>query len=165
VTLHDLTRLLDYHYWARDRMLDAVRPISAEQWSRDLGNSFKSLHHTILHTYSAEWVWYERWQGQSPTTPLNPDHYPDLGSIESAWKTMEGHMRSFLSSLGEAGLAREFHYRLFNGTEGKAVFWQMLQHVINHASYHRGQVTTLLRQLGAAPPKSEDLIAYYRENP
>jgi uncharacterized damage-inducible protein DinB len=165
MTLHDLARLLDYHYWARDRMLDAVRPVTAEQFSRDMGNSFKSLHHTILHTYSAEWVWHERWQGQSPTSPLNPDDYPDLASIESAWKTLESQVRSLLSSLGETGLVREFQYRLFNGTEGKAVFWQMLQHVINHASYHRGQVTTLLRQLGAAPPKSEDLIAYYREHP
>ena len=45
----------------------------------------------------------------------------------------------------------------------RSVLWHMLQHVVNHATYHRGQVTTLLRQLGAAPPKSMDLIAYYRE--
>jgi uncharacterized damage-inducible protein DinB len=40
--------------------------------------------------------------------------------------------------------------------------WQMVQHVVNHASYHRGQVTTMLRQIGAEPPKPMDLIAYYR---
>jgi uncharacterized damage-inducible protein DinB len=46
---------------------------------------------------------------------------------------------------------------------GASPLWQMLQHVVNHATYHRGQVTTLLRQLGATPPKSQDLIAFYRE--
>jgi uncharacterized damage-inducible protein DinB len=51
---------------------------------------------------------------------------------------------------------------MFNGEARASVFWQMVQHVVNHASYHRGQVTTMLRQLGAAPPQSMDLITYYR---
>jgi uncharacterized damage-inducible protein DinB len=71
-------------------------------------------------------------------------------------------MRTFLESLGEAGIHKVFEYTLINGQPGATVFWQMLQHVVNHASYHRGQVTTLLRQLGATPPKSMDLIAFYR---
>jgi uncharacterized damage-inducible protein DinB len=52
---------------------------------------------------------------------------------------------------------------LLSGAAGKSVFWHMAQHVVNHATYHRGQVTTLLRQLGAPPPASMDLITYYRE--
>jgi uncharacterized damage-inducible protein DinB len=71
-------------------------------------------------------------------------------------------VRAFLASLGEAGITRVFHYTMMNGTEGASPFWQMLQHVVNHASYHRGQVTTMLRQLGAQPAKSMDMIAYYR---
>ena len=54
-------------------------------------------------------------------------------------------------------------YRLLNGTAGRSRVWHMVQHMVNHASYHRGQVTTMLRQLGAAPPKSMDLITFYRE--
>ena len=54
-------------------------------------------------------------------------------------------------------------YRLLNGQPGRSTFWHMVQHVVNHGTYHRGQVTTMLRQLGAAPPKALDLIAYYRE--
>ena len=56
-----------------------------------------------------------------------------------------------------------FEYRLFTGQVGAQPFWQMLQHVVNHGSYHRGQVTTMLRQLEAAPPRAMDLIAFYRE--
>jgi len=67
-----------------------------------------------------------------------------------------------VASRDEAGLSAVIEYRLLNGTPGATPFWQMLQHVVNHASYHRGQVTTLLRQLGATPPESVDLITYYR---
>ena len=65
--------------------------------------------------------------------------------------------------LGEGGINRVFEFRLLSGQESSSVFWQMLQHVVNHASYHRGQVTTMLRQLGAQPAKSMDMIAFYRE--
>ena len=56
----------------------------------------------------------------------------------------------------------ELPVTLLNGQAGASPFWQMLQHVVNHASYHRGQVTTMLRQIGAAPGKPMDLIAFYR---
>ena len=72
-------------------------------------------------------------------------------------------MRAFVAALGSDGLARPLTYQAFNGQSATVTFWQMLQHVVNHGSYHRGQVTTLLRQLGAPPGKSMDLIAFYRE--
>ena len=61
------------------------------------------------------------------------------------------------------GVARVMPYTLLSGVASASPFWQMLQHVVNHASYHRGQVTTMLRQLGAAPAKSCDMITFYRE--
>ncbi len=72
-------------------------------------------------------------------------------------------MRTFLAGLGEEGIGRVFDYRSLAGEPGRSFFWQMLQHVVNHCSYHRGQVTTMLRQLGAAPARNVDLITYYRE--
>jgi uncharacterized damage-inducible protein DinB len=73
-------------------------------------------------------------------------------------------MRSFVASLDEAGISRVYEYKSLAGQAGSSPFWQMLQHVVNHASYHRGQLTTMLRQLGAQPGKSMDMIAYYRES-
>jgi uncharacterized damage-inducible protein DinB len=163
VTHADLQLLLEFNYWARDRVLEAVGSLTPEQYSRDLGNSFKSVRDTLVHVYSAEWVWYTRWMGESPMTPISPETYPDLAALQSAWDQLEGQIRSFLDRLGEADVARVFEYRLMNGQPGRSAFWQMLQHVVNHGSYHRGQVTTMLRQLGAAPAKSTDLITFYRE--
>lgn len=162
MTFADLKTLIDYHYWARDRLLEALEPLTPEQWSKDLGSSFKSVHETAAHLYGAEWAWYQRWQGQSPTALFEAANIPDLASVRRAWIEHEGKMRAFLDSLGEQGINRVFEYTLMNGTAGSSPFWQMLQHIVNHASYHRGQLTTMLRQLGAQPAKSMDLIAYYR---
>jgi uncharacterized damage-inducible protein DinB len=127
-----------------------------------MGSSFRSVRDTCAHTYAAEWAWYSRWQGTSPTALLPLDQFPDVPSLRQQWTELGSKMRMFLESLGEPGIHKVFEYTLINGQPGATVFWQMLQHVVNHASYHRGQVTTLLRQLGAAPPKSMDLIAFYR---
>jgi uncharacterized damage-inducible protein DinB len=163
VNLQDLRVLLDYHYWARDRILDAVEGLPLEQLTRDLGNSFRSIRDTLAHIYAAEWAWYSRWQGKSPTALLPPDTFSDTASIRTTWMQLEAKMRAFLESLDEERINRRIEYKLLNGQPGSSIFWHMFQHVVNHASYHRGQVTTMLRQLGAAPPKAMDLIAFYRE--
>jgi uncharacterized damage-inducible protein DinB len=163
MTHHDLETLLDFHYWARDRILDAVRLLPPDQLRKDLGSSFPSIWDTLVHLYSAEWAWHQRWVGSSPTAHIRPDQFPDLGALAAAWRAHEETMRAFLAGLGEAGIDRIFDYKNLAGQPGRSTFWQMLQHIVNHGSYHRGQVTTMLRQLGAAPGRSVDLIAYYRE--
>jgi uncharacterized damage-inducible protein DinB len=162
MNVQDLQTMIDYHYWARDRLLEAVEPLSAEQYSRDLGSSFKSIRETMTHLYAAEWAWYERWHGVSPTSLLTADRFGDLATLRQAWAEHERKMRAFVDGLSGDDVGRVIEFRLFNGAAGASPIWQMVQHVVNHASYHRGQITTMLRQLGAAPAKSMDMIAYFR---
>lgn len=164
MNLDDLRTLLDFHYWARDRLLDAVEPLSPEQFNRDMGGSFRSVRDTLVHIYSAEWIWLARWQGGSPTGTLAPEMFPDLAAVRTAWREHESKMNAFLNGLDEDGIKRRIEYKTTDGQSMAPVLWQMMQHVVNHASYHRGQVTTMLRQLGAIPPRSMDLIRFYREH-
>ncbi len=163
MTASDAQTLVDYSYWARDRIIEAVERLTPDEFLRPMGSSFSSVRDTLAHIYSAECVWLSRWRGQSPTEPLAPDRWPDLSSLRSAWRDLEGDMRTFVAGLGDEGLARVVDYRLMNGQPGRSAYGQMLQHVVNHGTYHRGQVTTLLRQLKATPPKSTDLITFFRE--
>ncbi len=163
MTRDELTLLVDYHYWARDRVFTAVARLTPEQYTREIVSSFRSVRDTLVHTYSADWIWYQRWQGQSPTAPIPLDRFPDVESLRHAWVELEHEVRAHVASRDEAGLSAVIEYRLLNGTPGATPFWQMLQHVVNHGSYHRGQVTTLLRQLGATPPEPLDLITFYRQ--
>ena len=121
------------------------------------------MRDTLVHLYSAEWTWYQRWQGTSPSSMMDPVDYPDPDTLARSWHTHEQHMRAYLTSLGDAGIQQEYDFRAFNGQPHRSVFFEMLQHVVNHGTYHRGQVATMLRQLGAKPAKSVDLITFYRE--
>jgi uncharacterized damage-inducible protein DinB len=165
MTHQDLTDLVDYHYWARDRLLAAIEPLTDEQLTRHVGGSFGTVRDTLVHIYGAEWAWLQRWQGQSPAGLPGRDSLDGVAAIREAWSRLERQVRGHLAGLDAAGLEAIVEYRLFSGQPGASRFRHMLQHVVNHASYHRGQVVALLRELGAAPPKSLDLIAFYREPP
>jgi len=162
VTHRDITTLLDYHYWARDRILAAAEALTPEQYLRELGSSFKSVRDTLAHTYAAEWAWHQRWHGTSPTSAPDFTQWPDAASLRAVWLEIEQRVRSYIDGVGEAGLARIVEFKTLAGDPGALPLWQLVQHVVNHGSYHRGQVTTMIRQLGGVPPKSMDLVAYYR---
>ena len=157
-----MRHLVGFHYWARDRVLGAVDMLSAEQYARPMGNSFASVRDTLNHIYGAEWIWHERWMGVSPTG-FPAIELPDVATLRARWSELEGNVRAYLDRAGDEGLKRVIDYRLMSGKEGASPLWQMVAHVVNHATYHRGQVTTMLRQLGAAPAPSTDMITYFRE--
>jgi len=163
VTPADLRELVEYNYWARDRIFEAVSALAPEQYARAMGNSFSSIRETLVHVYSAEWVWLSRWQGVSPTAPLAADQWPDLTSLVTSWTALEAKIRTVVGGVDDAGVARVIEYKLLSGQPGKSPFGSMVQHVVNHGTYHRGQMTTMLRQMGSAPPKSTDFITFVRE--
>ena len=101
--------------------------------------------------------------GNSPTALLQAGKFADVAALRSAWRDLEREVRAFLHELVPAGMDRRFEYKMISGQPASSVFWQMLQHVVNHASYHRGQVTMMLRQLGVGAPKSQDMIIFYKE--
>jgi uncharacterized damage-inducible protein DinB len=94
---------------------------------------------------------------------LDPAAYPDVPSLRTPWAEHERQLRAFVSNLSERDIVRIREYKLLSGQPGASALWQMLQHIVNHGSYHRGQVTTMLRQLGAPPARSMDLIAFYHQ--
>ena len=162
MNLSDLETLAEFHYWATRRVLDAVEPLSPDQFTRDLGNSFPSVRDTLAHLYGADWIWCSRWEGESPSALPDPKNFPDLASIRRAWDEHEPTLRSVLKRFGERGVDQPVEY-VRNGVRQAQPFSQTFQHLVNHGTYHRGQVITMLRQLGVQGPPSTDLIAFYRE--
>ena len=150
---------LDYNYWARDRQLQSCASLSADEFSRQLGGSFPSLRETFAHMVAAEWLWLERWRGNSPKTLIPPDEFPDLDAVTARWHAVEREMRAYLTRLDEEALAAARTYVSTRGEQWTYPLWKMIQHLLNHQSYHRGQVATLLRMLGAKPPHVDFLVA------
>jgi uncharacterized damage-inducible protein DinB len=162
VTPELLRFMFQYNAWADRRLLAACASLTNEQFTRNLGSSFSSVRDTVTHLYGAEWVWNERFQGRSPSALVSGAAYPDLASIQTKLEEMDQYYIDYVSKLTEQDLDRVLRYKGFTGDELSNPLWQSLHQLTNHASYHRGQVVTLLRQLGVKPV-STDLIMYYRE--
>jgi uncharacterized damage-inducible protein DinB len=162
VTSELLCVLFQYNQWADRRTLDVCSAITNEQFTRDLGSSFRSVRDTVAHLYGAEWVWNERIHGRSPSSLPVGTVFPDLASVREKLEEMDSYYIDYVTKLTPQDLERVIHYKSFAGEEFSNPLWQSLHQLTNHASYHRGQTVTLLRQLGAKPV-STDLIGYYRE--
>ena len=162
LSLPDLRTLFAFNSWARGRMLDAVGALPEGAYRKDLGNSFGSVHGTVVHILGAEELWLKRWHGESPTSLVSPDAFASFAEIRRRWDQLESEYQRFLAALTEEAVLRVIRHRDTRGNAYATPLWQMMQHVVNHSTYHRGQVTTMLRQLGARQVAT-DLIMYYRQ--
>jgi uncharacterized damage-inducible protein DinB len=159
---HEIQQLYAYNRWANRRVLAPAAALSAEERGRDLGSSFPSLQATLAHVLGAEWIWLERWNGRSPSGLPGDWDLSEWPALERRWNEVEAAQARFVAALAEPDLQRAVDYRTTDGTPYVAPLGQLLRHVVNHSTYHRGQVVTMLRQLGAAAP-STDLVLYHRE--
>ena len=151
---------LDFMKWADDRMLTAVRALPEPVLNRAEGISFDSLAGTVVHLYQAELIWYRRVSGE-PSLQLAEIGTPALAELESLWPRLHENWRRWAAEMDANGWFQSILSRNSQGVESRLPYWQIVLHVVNHGSYHRGQVMSLIRQSGAKPP-STDLIAYYR---
>lgn len=149
-----------YNHWANQQALASVAPLSAEQFTRDMGNSYSSLRDTLAHILGAEWIWLERWHGRSPRELLPAADFPTVDALRRRWQTVEQDLHGFLQTLTPERLQQSMAYINRVGEPYAYPLWQQMLHVVNHSSYHRGQITTLLRQLGQQP-QSTDFLEYY----
>jgi uncharacterized damage-inducible protein DinB len=156
--------LIDYNYWARDRILASAEQLTPEQLTRSVGSSFGSVLDTLVHMHFAEWIWFQRWQGESPTAGPDSSRLNGVAALRDSWRPLEEQIRSFVESLGPTGLARVVEYKTMNGQAGSSPYWQMIAHLVNHGGYHRGQIATMVRMLGGRPAQSTDMIVFFREH-
>jgi uncharacterized damage-inducible protein DinB len=157
-----LGRLFDYCEWANHRFLDAVAALDPEAFGRDLKGSHGGIRGTLVHTYGAEWVWHQRFHGQSPVALPGEDQIQDVAALRERWAALEAERRDWLAALPAEAGERVIEYRSFKGDAFTGRLAPLVQHVANHGSYHRGQVAVFLRQLGLRPPVT-DLVAFDRE--
>jgi uncharacterized damage-inducible protein DinB len=158
VSLETLCELYDYSFWARGQQLAVCAALSEEQWIRPLGSSFDTLRDTLKHLIGADWVWLERFNGRSPRNVPWINDTQTLEKIQQRWLNIEQDLRAYLATLKLATLNSPLTYQNFKGETWSYPLWKCLVHLLNHETYHRGQVTMALRQLGAIPPPIDFLV-------
>jgi len=159
-----LRELYAYNRWANGQTLGAAERLTPEQLTRDCHSSFRSVRDTLAHILGAEWIWLERWHGRSPRALLSAGEFSTVGALRERWAEVEAGQQAFLATLTEGALLRRIAYINTKGERWEYAQWQMLAHVVNHSTYHRGQVTTMLRQLGGTPADT-DLLTFYDVEP
>ena len=120
------------------------------------------MRDTLVHIFGAEWLWLERWQGRMPTALPWAPNFPDYASVSTRWSEVDRDLLKFATDVTQDEADRSFEVRTTSGGLYTQPLWQMMQHLINHGTYHRGQVATMLRQLDVKPPAT-DSILFYRE--
>ena len=168
MNLSDIRRLFDYTEWANDLAMEAADQLPDDDLLRDFGISHQSIFGTLSHMAGAEWIWLERWHGRSPAKaeawPLwTPEACGDLATLNDRWSELVDRRAQLIAALDEDRLAAELPFKLLSGDPSSMPLIDQMQHVVNHATLHRGQVVGMIRQLGIEPP-STDLIFYLRRD-
>lgn len=162
MNVSDIKTLYRYNEWANERLFTAIAKLSDEDIARDLGGSLPSLRHVVAHIVSTEWSWLERWHGMSPAARSGWID-ADLASIMVQSREIEAKRTLYLDSLSDGALASPLSFTYLSGKPDQHILQDLLVHVANHSTYHRGQITLMFRQLGHAPP-STDFVLFKSEN-
>jgi uncharacterized damage-inducible protein DinB len=159
----EVRELFAYNAWANRQFFTTLATVSSEAYLRDLKSSHGGLHGTLCHIVWAEELWLNRWLGRpNPATPQGKD-LASLAAAAERWEGVETERARLLDGLTERRLGDRLTVAPSSGGQFVHTFRQMFRHAIDHSSYHRGQLVTLLRQVGATPPNT-GLIVFYRSH-
>jgi uncharacterized damage-inducible protein DinB len=158
IDLDVIQELYRYNRWANGRVFEAVSHLTDEAFGKDLGSSHRSVRDTLTHIVWAEWIWLQRWKGTSPEAVFEGTDFPHSDALRARWLGIEIEQRAFLEAVTADRLLAVVRYVNLQGQTWQYPLWHQLYHLVNHSSYHRGQITTMLRQLGARPVSTDFLV-------
>ena len=163
-SLSTIKTLYEYNHWANARLLSACEALTLEQWDRLLGHSWGSVHGVLTHMFAAETIWLARWRGNSPKAMRQAAEFPTFADLQTAWMRVESEMKDFLATCTEKALSEPVTYTNTRGESRSMPLGQLMLHVANHATHHRGELAAMLAVLNVPHPE-DDMLLYFREKP
>ena len=159
------TLLARYNVWATARLLDAVRALPEEDYRRDVGLFFKSIHGTLNHLLVGEHLlWFVRFaEARSPTVALDAEVEPDRVQLDARLREGAARWAPLIASVKPDRWNGTLDYTTMRGTAASLPFAATLAHVFNHGTHHRGQITAALTALGHPSPELD--LVYFLQNP
>ena len=154
----DFRLLYDYNSWANHRTLETCSQLSAEQFTRAMGSSYRSVRDTLVHIVGSQWAWLTYWKEPAPSSAFladlwpreealfPPNAFPELPAVQLKWAEVEREQVEFVNRVTNESLRR-----MLPVYETQISLAHLMQHLANHSTYHRGQVALMMRQLGAKP--------------
>ncbi len=160
VSVDALRTHIDYTAWATERMVRAAGELTEEELTRDFGTADGSVLGTLVHTFAADRIWMWRLAGGThPGFVSEADRH--LPVLQTEWPALHERWRQWAAGLTDEKAGEMLSYSDLKGHPWTQPIWQLVLHVVNHGTHHRGQVSGFLRSLGRTPPAT-DLVLYYR---
>ena len=157
-----LTDLWAYVIWADRLVLEAARAVDDAGYRRERDISHGSIHKLLVHAYSAQRIWLRRCQGDTSEAWATADDLPTLASLRAVWSTLHAEETAYLDSQTDQTLAQAVEYTRRKQKQ-TGLRWQMLLHAADHATYHRGQLNTMIKLAGATPVAAGDYVTFCRQ--
>jgi uncharacterized damage-inducible protein DinB len=155
------TDLAAYNSWADQKAIDWLSQINHEQWEQINVSSFCSIRQTAVHIASAEKIWVDFWIRAADPVYLSANFTGTKTQLMDIWKAASSRLETFIIAHPEENLNQQVSFIYPNGNLGQMPYYQTFAHIINHSTYHRGQLVTLLRQAGYVQFSSIDLATFY----
>ena len=162
MTIPEIETQFAYNEWANGLLLSAAASLQPEEQTRNLGSSHRSVLGTLFHLVYSEWDWLHCWQGKSWKDIIREEppesDFPNIAILQPHWVAIASGQKAFVATLTDPAINRQICFENFRGELWEFSLGQTIQHLLNHSAYHRGQVVTLLRQLGKTPPTTDFLV-------
>ena len=158
-----LQQFSDYHVWANGLLLQTINQLPEGTHTKEVISSFPSLFKTVVHQWDAESIWWQRMKLEEQVQVPGLAFSGDLATAGENWQKQSRQWSDWIASTQEYQLQHEFIYRNSKKEQFKQPVFQVLLHLFNHGTYHRGQLITMLRQLGVDKLPSTDFIEWTRK--
>jgi len=152
-----------YNAWANELLLQTIRPLGQELQQQQVVSSFPSLYATVLHLLDANSIWWQRLKLQEQILVPSATFSGSFDELAAQLQKQDRQWLEWIESASKPMLEHVFKYQNTKRESFKQPVWEMLQHLFNHGTYHRGQLVTLLRQLGVQKIPQTDYVAWRRK--
>ncbi len=152
-----------YNSWANGLLLDVISALPEEKQQMEINSSFNSLFKTVLHMLDANSIWWQRLKLQEHIIRPSEEFQGDMKKLSDMMKEQDGLWLEWISNASEPQIQHEFKYQNSKRESFKQPIFEMLLHLFNHSTYHRGQIVTMLRQAGAEKIPPTDFIVWSRK--
>jgi uncharacterized damage-inducible protein DinB len=160
--MKDVSFLIDYHIWAHTKVMRELLTLDDEEWVKILGGSFPSQRLLMEHLVAADYRWLQRWKG-TPIADIPASLTMETpAQLRHAWQPILDEMKRLVQTVYKNDLEKPITFITSRGDKYTMPFWQTFYQVVNHGTYHRGQITGMMRMLGKKPV-STDMFLFFND--
>lgn len=164
-TLRTTRMLARYKAWADERIFDAVAKLPEGEATKPRQSLFKNIVHTLNHLYVVDLIFQAHLEGRAHGfTARNTQDHPPVDELRQKQIALDAWFVAWSDGMNEAALDETLHFTFVDGGPGAMKRADMLAHLVNHASYHRGFVAEMFYKIPVRPPVT-DLPVFLRDVP